>query len=244
MRLRAIATAATLASLMCFSAVSGWAQLAPYSQDFEAMNQADGAALSNDGWLIFGNVFNAAFVYQYGYGVFTAPNNPGAPGFCLVAAGEGGAPQGAQQMVAISDYQNTDHANPDRVIEANVFQEMGIAAVDVGSTWIFSFDAKLGDLAGQTTALAFIKTLDPNNGFATTNFLTEDTTAIPSNWGTYTISIPIDLSLVGQRLQIGFSSQARLYEASGVFYDNINFAKEGPVAVEQTTWSQTKALYR
>jgi hypothetical protein len=235
-------TAATLASLMCFTA-AGWAQLSSYSQDFEALNQADTAALENDGWLAFANVFDSGFNYLYGYGVFPAPNNPAAPAFSLIAAGEGGASQGAQQLVVFSDYNNTDHAIGN-IIEANVFQEWNVDAGDVGTTWNFIFDAKKGDLAGASTALAFIKTLDPNNGYAQTNFITVDMTSIPSTWGTYSLSIAIDNGLAGQILQIGFLNYASNYEPSGIFYDNINFSEDGTVAVEETTWSATKALYR
>jgi hypothetical protein len=243
MRFRAIVTAATLASLMVFTAAAGYAQLSAYSQDFEGLNQADPAALSADGWLVFGNVFELDWTYVGGYGPFPAPNNPAAPAFCLVAAGQGGAAQGAQQLVVFSDYNNGDHAT--RIVEANVFQEWpSIGAGDVGKTFNFIFDAKMGDLVAPSTAAAFIKTLDPSNSYATTNYITLDMTTIPSTWGTYSLSIAIDASLVGQILQIGFQNWATAYAASGVFYDNINFAEEGTVAVEETTWSATKALYR
>ena len=33
----------------------------------------------------------------------------------------------------------------------------------VGETWVFAFDAKRGNIAGASTALAFIKTIDPAN---------------------------------------------------------------------------------
>jgi hypothetical protein len=69
--------------------------------------------------------------------------------------------------------------------------------------------------------VAFIKTLDPSNGYALTNFLTVDTSALPATWGTYSLSLPITAGLVGQILQIGFSNTATSYISSGVFYDNI-----------------------
>lgn len=244
MRFRAIAIAATLASLMCFSAAASWAQLAAYSQDFESLTQADGAALGNDGWLVFGNIFDGSFNYLYGYGSYSAPNNPGAPAFCLIADGQGGASQGAQQLVVFSDYNSGEHANADRIIESNVFQEMTVAAGDVGSTWVFRFDAKMGDLAGASTALAFIKTLDPNNGYAQTNFITEDMTNIATTWSTFSLSIVIDSGLEGQILQIGFMNDARNYEPSGIYYDNVSFTMDGTVPVAETTWSAAKALYR
>ncbi len=44
-----------------------------------------------------------------------------------------------------SDYANQDHAQG-RLIEANTFQERTILAGDVGTTIIFSFDAKRGNI--------------------------------------------------------------------------------------------------
>lgn len=208
------------------------AALTPYSQNFESLVQADPNALGNDGWKIFANVFSPDHsTYLYGYGVFPAPN-PGG-GFSAIASGQGGPAQGAQQLSVYSDYNNQSPAGHavGNQIEVNVFQEQTIAVADVGSTWTFTFDAKLGNLVSPTTALAFIKTLDPNQGYLTTNFLTFDTTALPTSWGTYSLQIPITTPLVGQLLQIGFSNTASNNVASGVFYDNINFAIPSPAAL-------------
>jgi len=202
-------------------AMQASAALSAYSQNFESLVATDPAALGADGWLIFGNVFGPGGTpYLYGYGVFPAPNAGNA--FSNIDTGQGGVDQGAQQLVIFSDYNNGDHALGN-LIEANVFQERSISAGDVGSTWTFQFDAKLGNLVAPTSAVAFIKTLDPNAGFATTNFLTLDTDTIPNTWGTYSIDILITPALVGQLLQFGFNSTATNYNASGVFYDNINF---------------------
>ena len=190
-----------------------------YQQSFETLVQASPSALGDDGWRVFGNVFDGVTGnYLYGYGPFAAPNGSGA--FCDINTGQGGPEQGNQQLVVYSDYNNGDHANG-RVIESNVFRERTILAGDVGKTLTFRFDAKRGNLAGSSTARAFIKTLDPNAGFATTNFVTADMTAIPATWGTYEVSFAIDAGLVGQLLQYGFSNTATNYEGSGVFYDNI-----------------------
>uniref|UniRef100_A0A832I489 Uncharacterized protein n=1 Tax=Eiseniibacteriota bacterium TaxID=2212470 RepID=A0A832I489_UNCEI len=239
MRLRA--TTALAAVLLCLAPAASRADLASYTQNFEALVQADPAALANDNWKVFGNVFTPTFGYLYGYGVFPAPN--GTPGFCSVAAGQGGPTQGAQQIVVYSDYNNGDHANGN-LIEANVFQEQTVGAANVGQAWIFSFDAKLGDLVPPTTALAFIKTLNPAAGYATTNFLTLATHTLPTTWGTYSIAINIDASLVGQILQFGFASTATNYTPSGVLYDNISFQQDTPVSTRSTTWGRMKALYR
>jgi hypothetical protein len=231
---------ALVAALVCLVPAAAFA-LTPYTEDFESLNQADAGALGNAGWLVFANVFGPDWAYWYGYGVFPAPNGSG--GFCNVAVGEGGASQGMQQMVVFSDYNNTDHG-VGAYIESLVFQEQPIGAGDVGETWRFSFDAKLGDLAGASTAAAFIKTLDPNAGYATTNYIPLDMTGIPGTWSSYSIDLFIDGSLDGQLFQIGFSNVASNYEPSGVFYDNIDFRNVGVVPADPATWGDVKALYR
>jgi hypothetical protein len=88
----------------------------------------------------------------------------------------------------------------------------------------FEFDAKAGNIGGATTAQAFIRTLDPGAGFATTNNIVFDTTALPTGWGTYSISIDLsDPALQGQILQFGFSTIASNFESAGNFYDNASF---------------------
>lgn len=239
MQLRATTFLVTAA--LCLAPAVSRADLSTYTQDFEGLVQADPSALGNDGWRYFGNVFTPAMVYIYGYGPGPAPN--GGPAFSAIATGQGGPAQGAQQLVVYSDYNNGDHANGN-LIEANVFQEQVIGAADVGYLWEFRFDAKLGDLQPPTTALAFIKTLDPNAGYSLSTFLTLDTTALPTTWGTHLLSIPISPGLVGHILQIGFASTTTNYVPSGVLYDNIQFSSAGPTPVEATSWGRVKALYR
>lgn len=205
------------------------AQIASYSQDFESMNAASATALGDDGWLVGANVFDAGGGFVYNYFAFPAPNGSGA--FSNVATGEGGPAQGAQQLVTFSDYNNGNHGDGSNfVIESNVFREYLVGAGDVGTTQTFTFDAKRGDLGGSSTAVAFIKTLDQNNGFALTSFVTVDLTAIPTTWGTYSLSLAIDPSLQGQIFQIGFYNTASNFSPSGVFYDNINLTVPAPAS--------------
>ena len=110
-----------------------------------------------------------------------------------------------------------------------MFQEQTISAGDVGKNIQFSFDAKKGDIGDSSTALAFIKTLDPSAGYALTNYITVNTTSLPITWGTYSLGIVIDASLDGQILQFGFLNTASFYESSGVIYDNVNFGTVVPV---------------
>ncbi|NIM01982.1 MAG: hypothetical protein GTO30_17445 [Acidobacteria bacterium] len=187
-------------------------------------------SLADDGWKVFGNVFGPDWSYWYGYGTFDAPNQ--TAGFCSVGEGEGGPDQGSQQLVVYSDYLNDNHwDDTDAIIEANVFQERVVTNADIGTKWDFVFDAKRGDIAGNTTALAFIKTIDPNSGWALTNFILLNTTSIPYEWDTYSLSIFIDASLEGQFLQFGFLSQASNVEYSGMFYDNIRFSQDPTISV-------------
>ena len=120
-------------------------------------------SLSEDGWLVGANVFAPdGTTFLYDYFAFPAPN--GGAGFSAVAVGEGGPEQGAQQLSIYNDYNNADHA-AGNIIEAIVFRERTIVASDIGTTISFTFDAKAGNIEGASTALAFIKTLDPGAGF-------------------------------------------------------------------------------
>jgi len=218
-----------------------------YEQDFEGLDQASGTALGTApggaGFLVFGNEFLPDGTPIQGYGPFPAPN--GTPGFCSIALDQGGPEQGAQQLVIYSDYNNGANQEAGNLVEANTFQEPFsnpdslITAADLG-TYTFSFDAKRGDINDpnlprcdpasadytpnppcDSTAVAFIKTLDPSAGFATTNNITLNTTALPVEWNRYSIQIVVDAALIGQVMQFGFAATATNFEPSGVFYDNI-----------------------
>lgn len=209
-----------VAVCICLAPTVGWCDLSDYRQDFEGLAQGNGDSLANDGWLAFANVFTPTGGYLYGYGPFPAPN--GGPAFSGIDVGQGGVEQGLQQLVVYSDYNNGDHANGN-LIEANVFQEQMVGATDAGNTWLFEFQAKRGNIDGNTTATAFIKTLDPNNGWALTNLITVDMTDVSDVWRSHLISIYIEPGLAGQILQFGFLNVATYYEASGIFYDNVSF---------------------
>jgi hypothetical protein len=207
-----------LIGAMTLAAMPTWAAVTAYTQDFESMAPPSPGALLGDNWLVFANVFDSAGAYLYGYGPFQAPNDGAA--FCAIATGQGGIPQGEHQLSVYSDYNNPDHG-VGHLIESNVYQEQTIGASDEGSTVVFTFDAKFGNLEGSSSAGAFIKTLDPGNGYAITNLVILDMTSIPDTWGTYRIELSIDPGLAGQVLQFGFSTTATNYEGSGVYYDNV-----------------------
>lgn len=227
-----------IAGLSCIIAapLSGHAALSAYSQNFESLSAA--ASTIGDGWKIFGNVFNTNGSYAGGYGVFDAPN--GTPGFSSIALGQGGAAQGAQQLVVYSDYNNRGAQGSGQNVEALVFQERTIAAGDVG-TWTFSFDAKKGDLVSPSTAFAFIKTLNPSAGYATTNYVPLEMSAISSEWNRYSISLAVDAPLAGQLFQFGYAATATNDRASGTFYDNVSFAQALAPVPEPETYAMMLA---
>lgn len=200
---------------------SGAAGICPFSDDFESYIDTAPDELGNAGYLIFANVFAPDNSFLFGYGPFPAPNGSGA--FSGISVGEGGTDQGSQQLNVFSDYNNVDAHSAGNLIESVVYREQTIGAANVGQTWRFTFDAKLGNLLPPSTAKAFIKTLDPANGFATTNEVAQDTTNTPVTWQGYELTLNIDASLVGQLIQIGFSNVATNFDSSAVFYDNINF---------------------
>ena len=195
-----------------------------YAQDFESLDQMSPTALSDDGWLISGTVFDDGGAFKFDYGPFDAPNLAGA--FCDIDVGQGGSPQGDQQLVVYSDYgccqPSSGHfplgSGTDQV-QSSVFQEPYpnnpgelIPPAAIGKTLMFSFDAKRGNINSPTdpsgkcdplspdyttnppcdsTALAYIQTLDPNAGFNRTNFVELDMTSLPFGWARYQISLDL-----------------------------------------------------
>jgi len=207
------------------SASSAFASLTSYSQDFEGLAIGDGAALTNDGWKVFGNVFDPGGNYLYGYGPFGAPN-PGG-GFSAIATGEGGPNQGLQYINTYSDYNNSNEHSAGNIVEANVFQEQIIGAGDLGQTFTFGFDFKASSgfgPGGATRTWAFIKVLDSANFSLLAFPRTETTAASTSVWSEgNTINITIDPSWTNDILQFGFMSTATNFQPSGVYYDNVSF---------------------
>jgi hypothetical protein len=229
---------------------TGNAALTSYSQDFESCPGGEGFppnCLATDGWLIFGNEYsvnpytNPGSLPIGGYGPFPAAD--GAPGSIqAVVSGEGGLDQGDKQLDKFSDYNNGNQ--PSAWIEALTLQEQKfVEAGDLGS-WTLSFDAKRGsgefsiasDTTGNSSAYAFIKTID-GTSFFQKGFVSIDMTnaGIVDQWGTYSIELLIDSSLIGDILQFGFSATASNYSPSGIFYDNVSFAPTA-IPVPAAVW--------
>jgi len=212
-------------ALTCLAASTGWAQVNDYSQDFEGLDISNPDALGDDGWLVGANVFDSSGNYLYNYFAFPAPN--GGPAFSAIVADGQGPEQGAQSVVTYNDYNNGQHGDGSgNRIEANFFREEVIAASDVGKTMVFSFDGAYRDLVGSTTAAAFIKVLDPNNGWSVSEYQSVDTTNLTVSWETFTLSTEIRADQVGHIFQIGFMNTASWWEGSGVQYDNISLSEQ------------------
>ena len=198
----------------------------PYAQDFDGLDINNGDALSNEGWIVFANVFDPAGGYLYGYGTFPAPN-PGI-GFSAITDTQQAADQGSQSLVVYSDYNNGDHGNGN-YIEASVFKEQIVQSANVGQYAIFSFDVKKSDFVGNgqgdAQMYAFIKVLDPAQGFATIRETRLDVTDNSiRNWENATLTMTLDPGTEGKIFQMGFGSYASNYDDTGVLYDNINLS--------------------
>jgi hypothetical protein len=210
--------------------VSSHAALSNYTQNFENLDQLSESALADDGWLAYGNVYSPDDGTDLrGYGG-PAPNVQDFPGFSFIIDGQGGPEQGDQQLGVVSDYFNEDDQNAGNIIEANVYQEQIIDANDLGSTWRFSFDAKMGPdpfgVGGVTTAHAFIKVLDLQNmTYEILAYETIETTSLLDTWGSYAIDITLDGEWAGQLLQFGFLNESTNFDPSLIVYDNVNFGQ-------------------
>lgn len=260
-KLRLLGAVSACLIAACLS-TSTSAAVTAYAQDFESMTPGLGYPpndLSTDGWLVWGDVWTGGVgtnTFQYSYGPFQAPD--GTPGFSAVAGGEGGVNQGAQYLNIYSDYNNPDQTAfglcglNGCTINTSVFQEQTIDAGDIGSIWTLTFDAKSPFSGGifdgtqqqdngglfqgfPQSASAFIKTIDPLNNFSVTNDIRVDMTEISNiDWATFSISLDLSNPLLeGQLLQFGFNTIGTEYQASGVYYDNINFR---PVPVPAALW--------
>jgi|688.fasta_scaffold93878_4 hypothetical protein len=235
-----------IAALFAGTAIVGSAMaLSPYSQNFETLVGTNPTALGTDGWLVGANVFSPGGSYLYGYFAFPAPNGTGA--FSAIAGGQGGPNQGSQYLNVFSDYNNTGAQTAGEIVEGYVFREQPIVAADHGKTYKFKFDYRAADFpngpSGATTTAAFIKVLDPNNGYVTiVNPALDTTLASNSVWSNDNeLSVTIGSNWAGYILQIGFVSRATSFAPSGVYYDNVSFAEVANATITGTLSLQNTA---
>ncbi len=201
--------------------------LTQYEQDVESLLINEELALADDGWLVFYTAYDNEGVYLFGFGAFSAPNsnNNCCNGFSRIRTGEAGAKQGVQYIEVLS---HTVSLNPDEVLESEFFQKQTIEASDIGNTWRFEYDAKLPAtlaLGSNSTADAFVRIIDPLNGFAVTHLIKNDSTSLSQNiWESRAIEFTFDNpDLAGQEFQFGMVNRQQNLESTSVYYDNIRF---------------------
>ena len=230
---------ALLTTLITASAISyapmGNAALASYSQNFESLNAKISTALSDAGFDIYENSYNDQALTSRYNSAGPMPARNDHQSFAWVVTGQGDQAQGNQQLKILSNYYSKYQGI--RYIDALTLQQQTIGTSDLGTTWTFSFDAKLGDIAndvtGDSSAFAWIRAIDGGNTLGETRL---ETTSLGLNWGSYTVSLLIDPSWSGKTLEFGFKSAAKNYSPSGVYYDNLSLAGTSAVPVPAAAW--------
>lgn len=236
--------ALALSAALAYAPASS-AALATYSQNWEGFGPAgsntwdsDAAAISGDGWVI-GNVNvttgGAWFAGQ------AAPNNAadGLNGYSSLVTGQGGPAQGDVQLSIFSDYNSwSPFTTPGTTLQTFVYKDIGTIDVsDVGKTFRFSFDGKLGGVENDpaSQAWAYISVLKQSDGTYSTlaNPQFDSDAMLTTNWSGGSVEVTIDAGMVGELLQIGFAAEATDWGASGVYYDNLSFS---PVPVPAAAW--------
>ena len=237
---KTLLTALTVASAMSYAPM-GNAALVSYSENFESMNATSSTALSDAGFVIYSNTYIDQGLTNLVSSTGPNPARNDYRAIAQVVIGQGGPAQGNQQLFAFSNElslnQNTMY------VDALTLQQQKISAADLGSTWSFSFDAKQGNIAGTSSASAWIRAVDivrdTTSGKQTTTILDEqllDTTSLGLNWGSYEVSLYIEPSWENKILQFGVKSAATDRTPSGVYYDNFNLTGTPAVPVPAAAW--------
>ncbi len=239
-------TIATAGLLSAALAGSSYGQLASTVIDFEApgFDPNSGSAVGDAGFDFFfsSSGGNAAFGDFTGF-IPSAPGlNIAGPSIVTVAFGDD-ALDGDQSLVFFADvnsglFQDDPAVNADpRVLNLNVFQQQTISAADVGTTVVFDFlfSGAPGALntAASTSVEAFLLTLDPNNGFATTNEVSFDLSGAVEGV-TESGQLTLDLSapaLAGQTLQFGVRNSFADGQNPAVIVDNLSLTIPEPASL-------------
>jgi len=245
-------SALAMATAIAYAPASS-AALASYSQDWESSVVTDGAAISSDGWVI-GN-FNATTGGAW-FENFPSPNcgDGSCAGYAALVDDQGGAPQGNNQLSIFGDYNPWGPWNStvENTIETYVIRDIGtVGAGDLGATFTFGFDGKLGNLETGTAAnasnTAFVKVLQQSNGSYSTLFegYFDAGTNLTTDWSGGSIDLLIDAGMVGELVQIGFvatgteltdAEGGQVWPGTGVYYDNLGFAEVSAVPVPAAVW--------
>ena len=219
--------ALVLSATVAFAPASS-ASLRSYSQDFEGMTPNQGYPpndLEADGWLIFGTAYETNpytgplnMVYDYSDDCPCEAAN-GEPGSIQgVATGEGGDDQGDVVLNKYTDYLNSDQSR--YYISTTTYQTQTASTSNIDDVWRFAYDAKIGNLEADSSALAYIQLLGSDG--TEKAFVFNDSTNLPEEWGRYFV----DLNLLaygaesGDTVNFGFLATATNFNGSAVFYDN------------------------
>jgi hypothetical protein len=240
-----IFTKKTLGVVVAAAAISSQSALAAitYSSDFESIDTT-GGDVDVENFKI-GNIVNGGGGWFPG--TFGAPANYNT-GYSAIVD-EGGAAQGNQQLSIFSDYNGWSPFvdGPGITLQTFVSQDMGVLdAGDVGETYTFTFDGKLGNIVDDPTsqAEAFIKVLKSSDGsfIELANITFDSDAGLTTDWSEgNTIDLLIDAGMVGELIQIGFNTTATDWAPSGVVYDNLSFSSS-PVPVPAAAWLFGSAL--
>ena len=101
----------------------------------------------------------------------------------------------------------------------------------MSGNYSFTFDAKRPSsqaVVEPSTAHAFVKKLDPNQGYSTYYYDSLEMTEIEDNvWSSHNIDFALDETIdPGKILQIGFVNYSTNYGPTGVYYDNIEITTD------------------
>ena len=227
------------AAVICLIPAAAFAGIMDFTQDFESLD----AGQPRRPWAptagsYYVTVFAAADTSTlYGYGG-AAPNTD-SPRDVPDPHREGGEEQGAPATLRFQRLQERRRACGRRHRRNQHLQGIHHRGCRRRQGLHFRFQAKMGNLVAPSTALAFIKTIDPANNYDQTNFISEDMTAIPTEWGGWSLELTIDAGLVGQFFQVGFANMATSYMVpSSIVYDNVVLTTVGGGPTGMDPYSQ------
>lgn len=130
---------------------------------------------------------------------------------------------------AAGDAYWSDGANGNKIIEANTYYEPG--ATYNGQDLTFTGNVSANTLVSEFTAVAFIKVLDPNNGYAT---VYNNSIPLPAS-GVFTITAPAANLATGLLIQVGFT-------VKGVNANPIKEATNGSVVISPANLSTSSVI--
>ncbi len=213
-------------SATCLLAIASVSQAAitPFADNFESYGTAGvpSVTLFNPPWPGFSD--NCGFPGGYSFDPSTTGGVNGAQMTALAYDGVDN-----QYLNFFANYENAPchtGVGPNSQEEIFVYREMVYDGTDTANsdTWVFTFDYREADVppGGATEVYAYIRVFD-----GASNILFETTldTSGPTDWETGRLAVTLDPIWVNGVIQVGIANLTGNYEGSGVFYDNMNFAR-------------------